>query len=250
MFFPRRVSTGSRLESRANYPLSPSPCTLSSPFPPHRLTVHPRPSLLHSLSPLLRVVPLARDQPTACLPTSLPAASPHPPLVRISFSATISSSSSSSSSSSFSSYSPFFGRRQVRSLYTIGPSYNPSRPSLPPCRRATVKLRLHPSRRSAASCPPPLPPPARTRTRSNVAHRGLSPLPPLQLHATYNCHVRSARVFRVIAARGRSLVRVDGATGRPGREHRARARITRATRLSEPRSARFRERFPRPDRER
>lgn len=28
--FPRRVSTGSRLESRANYPLSPTPCTLSS----------------------------------------------------------------------------------------------------------------------------------------------------------------------------------------------------------------------------
>lgn len=68
----RRVSTGSRLESRANYPLPPSPCTLSHCL---RLFLSRSPSLSFSLylSFLHFFVLLSLGQPAACLPTYLPA---------------------------------------------------------------------------------------------------------------------------------------------------------------------------------
>lgn len=113
----RRVSTGSRLESRANYPLLPS---LLAPFPPCCFSLFLCPPSSFFFTLLLLQVPLARptDRPTVCLPTYLPIYLLRSP----------STSLPSLSSSSFSSCSPFFARCQVRSLYTIGPSYNPSTP--------------------------------------------------------------------------------------------------------------------------
>lgn len=66
---------------------------------------------------------LSLDRPTVCLPTYLSTCS-----LALSLSSASSSSTTSSSFSSFSSCSPFFARCQVRSLYSIGPSYNPSTP--------------------------------------------------------------------------------------------------------------------------